>query len=88
MSHRTTVVGIGVVVALAMSLSGCAGKVGISSKTMCEAHGGSYSAQAKQCAYPAQQSARSAEQICQMQGGQIDAVSDTCFMDNPPDHRR
>ena len=82
MTSRTTLVAIGLVVALAGSLSGCAGGVRLSSKTMCEAHGGSYSAQAKQCAYPAQQPSRSALQICQMHGGQWDEVSDSCDLDD------
>jgi hypothetical protein len=82
MRHRTTVAGIAFVVALAVSLSGCAGKVRLSSKTMCEAHGGSYSPQTKQCAYPAQQPSRSALQICQMQGGRWDEVSDSCAIDD------
>jgi len=80
--HRTTVAGIGLVVALAVSLSGCAGTVRVSTKSMCEAHGGSYSATTKQCTYPAQPSARSAEQICQTQGGQLDPVSDECILED------
>jgi len=80
--HHTTVAGIGLVVALAVSLSGCAGKARVSTKSMCEAHGGSYSATTKQCTYPAQPSARSAAQICQMQGGQLDPVSDECAIDD------
>ena len=49
---------------------------------MCEAHGGSYSATAKQCTYPAQPSTRSAAQICQMQGGEFDPVSDECAIND------
>jgi hypothetical protein len=82
MNHRRMVVGIGVVIAIAGSLSGCAGRARVSTKSMCEAHGGSYSATAKQCTYPAQPSARSAAQICQMQGGQLDPVSDECAIDD------
>ena len=82
MSNHRMVVGIGLAIAIAGSLSGCAGRVRISSKSMCEAHGGSYSATGKTCTYPAQQQARSAAQICQMQGGQIDPVSDECAFDD------
>ena len=54
MTHRTSLAGIGLMVVVTVSLSGCAGRVHLSSKMMCEAHGGTYSAQAKRCAYPAQ----------------------------------
>ena len=80
--HRSTVAGIGLVVALAVSLSGCAGRARVSTKSMCEAHGGTYSTSTKQCSYPAQPSTRSAAQICQMQGGQLDPVSDECAIDD------
>lgn len=82
MISRKTLVVIGIVVAISGSLSGCAGRVRLSGKTMCEAHGGSYSTQAKQCSYPAQQPSRSALQICQMQGGQWDPVADSCAIDD------
>jgi hypothetical protein len=83
MTHdRSTVARIGLVVALAISLSGCAGRARVSVKSMCEAHGGSYSTTAKQCSYPAQPPARSAAQICQMQGGELDPVSDECAIDD------
>jgi hypothetical protein len=49
MTYRKTLIRIGVVIALSGPLSGCTGRVRLSGKTMCEAHGGSYSAQAKQC---------------------------------------
>ena len=80
--HRSAVAGIGLAVALAVSLAGCAGKVRISSKSMCEAHGGSYSTTSKQCSYPAQPSTRSAAQICLAQGGDFDSFADECLMDN------
>ena len=80
--HRSTMAGIGLVVALAVSLSGCAGRARVSTKSMCEAHGGSYSMTAKQCTYPPQSPPRSAAQICQMQGGQLDPVSDECAIDD------
>jgi hypothetical protein len=80
--HRATFAAIGVLVALAGSLGGCAGRARISTKAMCEAHGGSYASSTKQCTYPAQQPPRSAAQICQMQGGQLDPVSDECAIDD------
>ena len=82
MTHRTTVAGIGLLVALAVSLSGCAGRARVSTKSMCEAHGGSYSMTSKQCTYPAQPSTRSAAQICQSQGGELDAISDECAIND------
>ena len=54
----------------------------VSTKSMCEAHGGSYSTTAKQCTYPAQPPPRSAAQICQMQGGELDPVSDECAIND------
>ena len=86
--HRTTVAGIGFVVALTVSLSGCAGRARLSSKSMCEAHGGSYSTTAKQCTYPAQPSTRSAEQICESQGGVLDPISDECTVSDRTQGRR
>jgi hypothetical protein len=80
--HRSTVAVIGLVAALALSLSGCAGRARVSVKSMCEAHGGSYSTTAKQCSYPAQPPARSAAQICQMQGGELDSVGDECAIND------
>ena len=82
MRSRRLLVGLGVGIAVAGSLSGCAGRARLSTKSMCEAHGGSYSATAKQCTYPAQPSTRSAAQICQMQGGELDPVSDECAIND------
>ena len=77
MAQRNTLVAVAIMSGL---LSGCAGQVHLSSKTMCEAHGGTYSPQAKQCTYPAQVSTRAAEQICEMHGGHLDPVSDLCVI--------
>ena len=76
---RTTLV---VLVALGGSLSGCAGGVHLSGKTMCEAHGGTYAAQSKQCSYPAQPPTRSASDICRMHGGEWDDVADSCAIND------
>jgi len=46
-----------------LALTGCAGKVRLSGKMMCEAHGGTYDAAGRQCTYTAQ--TLSAKQICQ-----------------------
>jgi len=56
-----------VVVAVMLPLSGCASKVRMTAKQMCEAHGGTYSAQAQSCDYTAQR--RAAKQICEAHGG-------------------
>jgi hypothetical protein len=76
MNHGRLVVGITLVAALAMT--GCAGKFKLSSKTMCEAHGGTYNTTAKTCSYT--QTTRSAQQICQQQRGSWDSVADMCEM--------
>jgi hypothetical protein len=54
-------------VALLVPLTGCASKVRMSAKQMCEAHGGTYSAQGQHCDYAAQR--RTAKQSCEAQGG-------------------
>ena len=82
MTHRKPLAGIGLMMALAVALSGCAGQVHLSSKTMCEAHGGTYSSDSKQCAYPAQPPTRSAADICRMHGGELDPVTDTCAVND------
>jgi hypothetical protein len=78
--HRTTVAALGL--AAAVFLTGCAGSAKLSTRVMCEAHGGTYSSQAKQCTYPAQPPPQSAAKICQMHGGSLDPVSDTCAIDD------
>lgn len=64
--------------ALTVPLAGCAGKVRLSSQKMCEAHGGTYNAQAKQCTHSTQPV--SAKQICERQGGYYDPDADYCEM--------
>ena len=80
-SHRMRTTAV-VLLGLAGSLSGCAGGVHLSGKTMCEAHGGTYAAESKQCSYPAQPPTRSASEICRMHGGEWDDVSDSCAIDD------
>jgi hypothetical protein len=82
MTHRTKVAGIGLMVAMVASLSGCAGRVHLSSRFMCEANNGTYSSGTKQCTYPPQPPPQSAAKICQMHGGELDPVSDTCAIDD------
>jgi hypothetical protein len=64
-----------------LGLTGCGGKVRISSKVMCEAHGGTYDPKAKTCAYKAQ--TLSVRQACQEQGGYYDDVAEFCEMGPP-----
>ena len=63
---------------LAVSLTGCGGKLRISGMKMCTATGGTYNQQAKHCTYPA--STRSAQQTCQAHGGYYDPAADYCEM--------
>lgn len=81
--HRRPLAAIGFVMALLVLLTGCAGKLRLSGKTMCEAHGGSYSAQTKQCSYPAQQPPRNITQVCQAHGGTYDPIGEDCVLDYP-----
>ena len=74
MNYGRLIVGITLVVALAST--GCAGKFRITTSKSCAAHGGTYNASAKTCSYTT--STRSANQICDQQGGYYDTVADTC----------
>ena len=67
-----------VVAALAVSLTGCAGKLKLSGARMCEGAGGTYNKQTKTCSY--QTSTRSAQQNCQAHGGYYDPAADVCEM--------
>lgn len=71
---------LGVTLALAFALTGCAGKVRVSSAKMCVAHGGTYNASAKSCSYTV--STKSAAQVCQAQGGFYDTGADFCELGN------
>jgi hypothetical protein len=64
---RRSVFTVTVVAALAFSLAGCSTKFRMTAKQMCEAHGGTYSAQKQTCDYTAQQ--RTARQNCEAHGG-------------------
>ena len=67
---------LGITLALAFALTGCAGKARVTSAKMCAAHGGTYNASAKSCSYTA--STKSAAQICQAAGGYYDTAADYC----------
>lgn len=60
---------VALIVGLSLALVACAGttKVRLSARKMCEAHGGTYSAQQQQCTYTPQ--TRNAQTICEQQGG-------------------
>lgn len=78
MNRGQTLVGLSLVVALAVPLSGCAGSVKMTTQKMCQAHGGKYNAQTKRCTYSTQP--LSAEQICEGQGGYYDTAADSCVI--------
>jgi hypothetical protein len=60
-----------------LTVTGCAGKLRLSGKMMCEAHGGTYDATGRQCSYKAQ--TLSAKQICQnTSNGYWDDVAQFC----------
>lgn len=67
MRNLRGLVGIALIVGLSLALVACGGKLRLSSKRMCEAHGGTYSAQQQHCTYT--QKTLSAKTICEQQGG-------------------
>ena len=67
---------LGITLAAALAVTGCAGKVRIASAKACQAHGGTYNATAKSWTYAA--STQSAQQTCQAQGGYYDPAADFC----------
>ena len=71
---------VGISLAAALALTGCAGKTRISSSRMCQAHGGTYNPTPMTCSYQA--STRSAQQTCQAQGGYYDTGTDYCELGN------
>jgi hypothetical protein len=71
---------IGISLAVALAVTGCAGKARMSSSSMCAAHGGTYNTAAKSCSYTAQ--TKSAQQVCQAQGGYYDIGTDYCEIGN------
>jgi len=60
----------------AVAVTGCAGKVQMSSAKMCKAHGGTYNASSQSCAYTAQ--TRTAKQTCEEHDGYFDPAAQIC----------
>lgn len=77
--HRSHLV-LGIMLASALTVTGCAGKVRMASSKTCAAHGGSYNAASKACVTTA--NTKSAAQICQAQGGYYEPVADICELGN------
>jgi hypothetical protein len=67
---------LGIMLASALTVTGCAGKVRMASSKTCAAHGGTYDASAKACVTTA--NTKSAAQICQAEGGYYDTGADVC----------
>lgn len=67
MRNARVLAGVALMVGLSLSLGACSGKLRLSSKRMCEAHGGTYSAQQQHCTYT--QKTLSAKAVCEQQGG-------------------
>ena len=85
MNRRESAAVVGVLMVALLGLSGCTtkgGKLRLSSKTMCEAHGGTYNATAQHCTYSAAQP-RPVSQSCQAQGGYYDSAAQFCEMGLP-----
>ena len=79
MSNRGQVV-LGIALAGALALTGCAGKVRLASSKTCAAHGGTYDSASKACVTTV--NTKSAAQICQAQGGYYDIGADVCELGN------
>ena len=71
---------LGIMLASALTVTGCAGKVRVASSKTCVAHGGTYNAASKACVTTA--NTKSAAQICQAQGGFYDTGADVCELGN------
>ena len=76
--HRSHLV-LGIMLASALTVTGCAGKVRVASSKACAAHGGTYDAAAKTCVTTA--NTRGAAQTCQAQGGTYITELDVCEME-------
>ncbi len=73
--HRSHLV-LGIMLASALTVTGCAGKVRLASSKTCAAHGGTYDAASKACVTTA--NTKGAMQICKEQGGIYDTGADVC----------
>ena len=67
---------LGIVLAVSLAATGCAGKARIASNKSCQAHGGTYDASARTCAF--ERSSKRAQEICQAEGGYYDPNADYC----------
>ena len=68
---------MGIVLAVSLALTGCAGgKVRLASTKSCQAHGGTYDASARTCSF--ERSSKKAPEICQAEGGYYDPNADFC----------
>jgi hypothetical protein len=67
---------VGIVLAVSLAATGCAGKTRIASNKSCQAHGGTYDASARTCTF--ERSSKNAPEICQAEGGFYDSVADYC----------
>jgi hypothetical protein len=71
---------MGVTLAAALALTGCAGKVSLASSKSCQAHGGTYNAAEHACTLGGGVK-KQAVQICQEQGGFYDTAADSCVLE-------
>ena len=67
---------LGIVLTLSLAVTGCAGKTRLASNKSCQAHGGTYDASARTCAF--ERSSKRAQEICQAEGGYYDPNADYC----------
>jgi hypothetical protein len=67
---------LGIVLAVSLAATGCAGKVRLASSKSCQAHGGTYDAPAHTCSF--ERSSKNAAAICQAQDGYYDPNADFC----------
>lgn len=80
MGRERVVVATLLAVAFAGSLAACGTKLRVSSKVMCEAHGGTYDAKTAICT-PNPANVRTAQQACEYQGGVYDAFEQHCLLE-------
>jgi hypothetical protein len=67
---------LGIVLAVSLTATGCAGTLRLASNKTCQAHGGTYDASARACTF--ERSSKKAPEICQAEGGYYDPAADFC----------
>jgi hypothetical protein len=67
---------LGIMLAISLVATGCAGKVRLASAKSCQAHGGTYDPVSKACTVAG--TARSSQSICVAQGGYYEPLADIC----------